>query len=321
VSIEGVAAQAQAAVQRARALFGSPQPPAAAPPLLELAARTITAAGDRAAVLSGELAGQHHGFVREAARQLTGNGLSDIDLHDTVSAAAAVTQGGAQRLDTVVAQTRALARAAATARTPAAQRAVLAGLRAQVAAADSVVSVTAQQAAAQAREIRALHYRSTGRAQDAGFGERGSPQDSPAPGAPPPHWTDRRFWIDVTRIIAVQPGQMPPYGTKQIGPGLWYPVDDEGSLAGPPAAKWPLDRTTFIRVAPGQPVPYGTTELAPGVFAPDPRKVDGGDVPWGSPRAPIDVRDVIQVPPGQIAPWDYVEYLPGWWAPRAPGAH
>jgi hypothetical protein len=318
VSIEQVAAAAQAVVQRARSLFASsPQPPTAVQPSLESAAQAVTAAGDRAAVMSGDVVGQHRGFVSDAARRLTGNGHSDAGLHQTLGTAATVTQAGARELDSIAAQTRTLAAVAATARTPAAQRAVLQGLRTQVSSANSAVAATRQQSGTLAGRIRALGYQSAVRAQGAGFGQdlpADRPLDSPAD--PPPHGKDPRYWIDVTRIIPVPPGQLAPYGTKQIGPNLWYPVDDGQSMSGPPPAKWPLDVSTMTCVPPGQLGPYGTTELVPGVFAPDPRQFYDSLAPWSPPKLPIDVRDVIQVPPGQKAPWDYVEYLPGWWAPR-----
>jgi hypothetical protein len=231
-----------------------------------------------------------------------------------------LTQAGARQLDSIAASTSTLARAAATARTPAAQRAVLQGLRTQVSSANSVVTATQQRSSTLAGQIRALGYESA-RAHGTGLGQD-LPADRPpqSPANPPPHGKDPRYWIDVTRIVQVPPGQVAPYGTKQIGPNLWYPVDDGQSMSGPPPARWPLDMSTMTRLAPGQPGPYGTTELAPGVFAPDPRQVYEPPPPWSPPKLPIDVRDVIQVPPGQKAPWDYVEYLPGWWAPRVPNA-
>jgi hypothetical protein len=322
VSIEQVAAQAQAVVERARSLFASsPQPPSAVQPSLESAAQTLTAAGDRAALMSGDLVDQHQGFVSDAARRLIGNGQTDAGVHQMLGTAATVTQAGARQLDSIAAATRALAHAATTARTPAAQRAVLQGLRTQVSSANSVVAAAQQHSSTLAGQIRALDYQAVGSTQQAGFGQD-LPADRPpaSPALDPPHGKDPRYWIDVTRIIRVPPGQMAPYGTKQIGPNLWYPFDDGQSMSGPPSAKWPLDMSAMTRVAPGQPGPYGTAELVPGVFAPDPRQVYGDVPPWPAPKLPVDVRDVIQVPPGQKAPWDYVEYLPGWWAPRVPNA-
>jgi len=301
-----------AAIARARGLFGaSPQPP---PPgaSLETAAQSVAGAGQDAAVLSGELVDRHREFVGEAAGVLMRDGQTDTSLDERLGTAATVTQVGGRRLDAIVARTRAIAQAAATARTPAAQRAVLQALHAEVSQANSVVTSTEQQATGIAGHIRALDYRSQGGVRAAGFGGA-LPTDRPPD---PPHGKDPPYWIDVTRIIHVPGGQMAPYGTKQIGPGLWYPVDDGRLMSGPPAAKYPLDISEITTRNPGEPGTYGTTELAPGIFAPDPRQTYSPDPPWPPPRLPIDVRDVIHVPEGQLAPPDYIQYLPGWWAPQ-----
>jgi hypothetical protein len=172
VSIEQVAAEAQAVVQRARSLFASsPQPPSAMQPLLESAAQTLTAAGDRAAAMSGDLVNQHQGFVSDAARLLSGNGQTDTGLHQMLGTAATVTQAGARQLDSIAAATRSLARAATKARTPAAQRAVLQGLRTRVSSANSVVAAARQHSSTLAGQIRALDYQAAGRTQQAGFGQ------------------------------------------------------------------------------------------------------------------------------------------------------
>jgi hypothetical protein len=231
--------------------------------------------------------------------------------------AALLNQTGVRQLDTLVDQTRALAQAAPAARSPAAQRSLLQGLRTQVVAANTVLTITQQQSSALAGQIRALDYQGAGRVQGAGFGQDPPPR-SPAQGDPPPHGKDPRYWIDVTKIIPV-PGGMAPYGSKQIGPGLWYPEDD--SMSGPAPAKYPLDNATIIRQDPQLLGPYGTRELAPGVFAPDPRQSYQVVPPWPAPRQPIDVRDVIHVAAGDKAPYGYFEYLPGWWAPQVPGPH
>jgi hypothetical protein len=65
---------------------------------------------------------------------------------------------------------------------------------------------------------------------------------TPAP-ADPPHGKDPRYWIDVTKIIHVPDGQLAPYGTVQIGPGLYYPDPTAGftNAPPPPPAKYPLD--------------------------------------------------------------------------------
>jgi hypothetical protein len=318
VSLAQVAQQALAAVERARALFaGSPPtlPPAAA---LPTAMREAAAAGQHAALLSGHLRDQHQHFVGEATRVLASNDRTDTGLDQRLNMAATLTQAGAARLDAIAAATRTITQLAATAGTPAAQRAVMQALHSQVSQADSVVASTTQQGSALADEIRALDYRSGGRVQPAGLGADPPTDRPPQAPADPPHGTDPRYWIDVTKIVRVPDGQLPPYGSKQIGPGLWYPFDDGALAAGPAPAKYPLDISRITTLSPGELGPYGTTELAPGVFAPDPLQTYSPALPWPSPRQPVDIRDIIAVPKGQLAPWNYVEYLPGWYVPRAP---
>jgi hypothetical protein len=290
------------------------QPRLPAAPPLGAAAHTVSGAGRRAAVLSAELVDRHQQFVGQAARSLTGGAHTDTALYQQLGAAATLIDDGRRRLDAIVAATRTLARSAATAQTPGAQRAVLQPLHTQLSQANSVVYSTQQQASGIAGRIRALDYPSRGGVGGAEFGV-----DVPADRPPdPPHGQDPRYWIDVTRIIHVPEGQMAPYGTKQIGPGLWYPFDDGRLMSGPPAAKYPLDISTISTLNPGEVGPYGTSELAPGVFVADPRQSYGGDPRWPAPRLPIDVRDVIHMPKGEFAPPNYVEYLPGWWAPQPP---
>ena len=135
VSIEQAAAEAVAVVQRARALFGfSAQSPAVGELTLESVAQAVDTAGARAAVLSGDLVDAHRGFVDGAIARLSSNGQSDARLHQTLGGAALLAQSGARRLDAIAVQTRALAQAASGARSPAAQRALLQGLRTEVSA-------------------------------------------------------------------------------------------------------------------------------------------------------------------------------------------
>ncbi|MEE6140312.1 DUF4226 domain-containing protein [Mycobacterium sp. 050128] len=320
MSIEQVAAQAVAVVQRARGLFGSsPQPPTPGEPTLESAAQIVSGAGARASVMSGDLVDAHRGFVHDATTRLTSNGHTDASLHQSLGSAALLNQVGARQLDTITEQTRALTQAAPGARSPAAQRTLLQGLRTQVSAANTVLNTTEQQSSTLAGQIRALDYQPGSRIQATGFGQD-PPPASPATGEPP-HGKDPRYWIDVTKIIAVGPGELAPYGTKQIGPGLWYPDDDGLSMSGPAPAKYPLDNATITRQDPHLLGPYGTKELAPGIFAPDPRRAYGVEQPWPPPQQPIDVRDVIHVAEGDKAPYGYYEYLPGWFAPLVPGPH
>lgn len=315
VSIEQVAAQAVGVVHRARALFGgSAQPPVPGGPMLEPAAGAVHGAGSRAGELCGGLVEQHDRLVTDAAMRLIANSNSDTSLHQTLSGAAFINQRGADRLDAIAEQTRVLAQGAPAARSPAAQRALLHALRTRVLAAGSVVDAAGQQSRTVAGKIRTLDYQPSGRIQSTGFGADGPPQSPPPPD--PPHGKDPRYWIDVTKIIQVPQGGKAPYGSKQIGPGLWYPFDDGMSRSGPPAAKYPLDLSKLVRLSPGQLGPYSMTELVPGVFTPDPRRRMGVEPKWPSPQQPVDIRDIINVPPGQLAPYNYVEYLPGWFTPR-----
>jgi uncharacterized protein YukE len=141
------------------------------------------------------------------------------------------------------------------------------------------------------------------------------------PPADPPHGKDPRYWIDVTKIVHVPAGQLAPYGTVQIGPGLYYPDPSSGFTYQPPPtpAKYPLDIGDIVTTAPGQLGPSGHELIADtpqgSYWAPDPSAGYQPSPPWSAPQQPIDVRDVIQVPPGQLAPWGYVEYLPGWFVP------
>ena len=139
---------------------------------------------------------------------------------------------------------------------------------------------------------------------------------SPAP-KEPPHGKDPRYWIDLDKVIHVGEAQRAPYGTVQIGPGLYYP--DPGSSLQPPGgapsvAKHPLDVADLVTIAPKALGPNGYQQLAPGWWSPDAGGFNAPH-PWPAPKQPVDVRDVIQVSPGGLAPTGFIEYLPGWWAP------
>jgi hypothetical protein len=179
VSIQQAAARALAAVNHARSLFASsPEPlPGGAP--LESAADSTVGAGQRMSGLSGALVDRHGDFVGEQATRLSYAGHMDATLASHLRDASLLTQDGARQLDTIVDRTRSLAAAAATARTPADQRTVLAGLRSAVSAADDVVTSTRQQAGGIAGDIRGLDYGTPGRMRTAGFGRDGAPEDPP----------------------------------------------------------------------------------------------------------------------------------------------
>jgi hypothetical protein len=320
VSVPQIAAAVYASVQRARSLFAA-DPAAATGSVdsLESAATSSAAAGRRAAALSGELAGKYSAFAEDTTQSLTAAGQTDAALQARLRTAAAVTQSGAQRLDAITARTGALRQEAATARTPAAQRALIGALRAELAQAQAVLSSTQQQDGAAAGQIRGLGYGSTHRPQRPGGLGDPSPLDGPDADRPdPPHGKDPRYWVDVTEILHVPAGELAPDGYTQIGPGLWYPYEDNQLRIhpAPPPAKYPLDISDITAVTPGVLPPDDSTELTPGYYVPRPDPLHHPESSWGPPRMPIDVRDVIHVQPGELAPRDYVEYLPGWWAPR-----
>jgi hypothetical protein len=180
VSLEQAAAQALATVTRARSLFASaPRPPPTGAPL-ESAAESTVRARQQMGGLSGAFVDRHGDFVGEQASRLAHAGQADGLLVSHLRDASRLAQDGARQLDAIVDRTRSLATAAATARTSADQRSVMAGLRSAVSAADDVVVSTHQRARAIASDIRALDYSTGGRIRTAGFGRGGAPED-PAP--------------------------------------------------------------------------------------------------------------------------------------------
>jgi len=314
MSLVQACADVEAAVARARSLFGNAQsvdvPETSGH--ISGAAQSVSSARARTADLSGVAVSSYQSMADRSVPPLTRAATSDATLAAHVSTAAAVTQAGAARMDQVAATTKAISKVAPTAQSASAQRVVLAALRSQVAQASQVVQSTQQQAAALAGQVRALEYPKESPIQSLGNDVPLAP-----PKEDPPHGEDPRYWLDVTKIIRVPEGELAPYGTKQIGPGLFYPYDDGryNVMPPPPPAKYPLDVNDIGQVAPGELRPSGTKELIPGYYAPNPFAHEVPEAPWSAPRTPIDVRDVIEVPPGELAPWGYVEYLPGWWVP------
>lgn len=162
VSLTQACAEAQAAIERMRSLFGSAAGPdsAAANSAATLtgAAEAASTAGKLTGRLSGALVDVHHIFVEQAVGSLGSAGRTDAALNAQLARAAAVAQNGANRLDAIGAQTKATSQAAATVSTPAGQRAILSALRAQLSEASGVVSATQQRAAGLASQVRGLTY-------------------------------------------------------------------------------------------------------------------------------------------------------------------
>jgi len=131
----------------------------------------------------------------------------------------------------------------------------------------------------------------------------------------PPHGKDRRYWMDVTKIVRVPEGELGPAGYMQVGPEMWYPRGNPYVVSPPPdPAQYPLDIADVVVVEEGGLFPPRYQEIGPNIGAPDP---DGyvPSRPWGAPQKPVDVRDIIEVLPGELAPSNYIEYFPGWWVP------
>lgn len=310
--------EVQAVIARARSLFGGAdavEVPDTAGHITQ-AAQTVTAARSRTTNLTGTGVQSYQGMADESIPPLTRAAGSDTALAAHVTTAAAVTQAGAARLDQISATTSAITKAAPLAKSAAAQRVIVNALRSQISQASQVVQATRQQATALSGRVRDLEYPKDAPAQALDQDFRRAPADLP-------HGKDPRYWIDVTRIIHVPDGQKAPYGTKQIGPGLYYPFNDQryNATTPPLPAKYPLDMNDIFEVPTGQPAPWGNKELAPGFFSPSPFSHDVSDPAWSAPQRPIDIRDIIQIPQGQIAPPGYKQYLPGWFAPDPDPPH
>jgi hypothetical protein len=154
--------QAEAAIRRSRSLFGdTAAPESGAAEAGAILRQAMDKASDTAAgmgELSGVLADNHLSFANRAAGLLGAAAGTDTTLDTYLSRAAQLTRRGAARLDAIADRIRALAQAAATARTPAAQRAVVAELNSLLGQARDVVTATQQQAAGIATAAQALSY-------------------------------------------------------------------------------------------------------------------------------------------------------------------
>lgn len=161
MSFSTACAQVDATIRRARSLFSSgaePSTAGVAAASLRSAAQGTLGARSRMGELSGVLVEEHGAFVNRSASALVTSADADGALGSSLQKAASVTQRGAGQLDTVLAETRETIAAAAGARSPAAQRAVLAALKSQVMRAQTLVETTQQTATQLASEIRGLRY-------------------------------------------------------------------------------------------------------------------------------------------------------------------
>jgi hypothetical protein len=206
MSVVQACADTEAAVARARSLFGSSSSIEVPNSASEItgAVQTATAGRDRTLDMAGG-AGMpaYRAMVDRAIPPLTTASTSDAGLTTHLVTAAAVTNAGATQLDGIAAHTRTISAAAPAARTAADQRAILTALRGQLSQASQVVQTTQQQAGAAAAQIHSLQYpkdgAQSGRVQAVDFNQDG-PQPPPgtqpflpayeqaltAPPAPPP---------------------------------------------------------------------------------------------------------------------------------------
>jgi hypothetical protein len=166
-------AEVEAVIQRARSLFASaPDSAHAEAGALATAAQMTLDAGTMTSDLSCALVARHKDFVGAAAGKLAAAAQTDTTLQGYLGTDAALTEGGARRLDAIAAQTRATAQAASGVSTPEGEQGFLAALRSQVAQAGDAVNSVQRQAAGLAGQIRTLQH-----ARDVP-----SPPESPPPG-------------------------------------------------------------------------------------------------------------------------------------------
>lgn len=162
MSVVQACAEVESVLRRARSLFGqAPMPTYAAAggagtmrQAQQQATDTVSAMGEN----SGAVRDSHQEFAGRSAARLGGAASTDTVFDSQLTRADAISRAGISRLDHIVAQNQATAAAAASARSPAAERAVLAALRNQMAQAHGVLDNTQQQVAGLTGETRALRY-------------------------------------------------------------------------------------------------------------------------------------------------------------------
>lgn len=153
----------------------------------------------------------------------------------------------------------------------------------------------------------------------------GGTQALDAPLAPASKDDPQKYWLDLSKIVQMAPGELGPNGYMELTPGsgVWYPDPRSDGLhpgqfpSGP--AQAPVDLNDIKQYAPGDLGPSGYQELIPdsGTWVPEPGRFPGvEDVP---PQTPIDVRKLIQVPEGVLAPANTVRIAPGLWYPETSG--
>lgn len=162
MSIAQACAQAADAIRRARSLFGDLPTPTwgaadGATAMRQAQAKvtaTVAAMSDNAGVARD----RHAAFSMRSAGQLETAASTDTSFDTHLARADAVSRDGIARLDAIAAQNRSTTAIAATATSPAAERAILTALRNQVAQANEVVDGTRRRAGGLAGDTHALTY-------------------------------------------------------------------------------------------------------------------------------------------------------------------
>jgi hypothetical protein len=126
------------------------------------------------------------------------------------------------------------------------------------------------------------------------------------------------YYLDWSDIKHITPGELPPYGFRELVAGSGVAVPDPNTNTLNP--RWwepnkmpanPVDLSGMKVLAPGALGPYGYKELVPrsGVWLAD--RADAPGQTDSTPKIPLDMGRVKFVPPGQLLPHGYGELIPG----------
>ena len=241
-----VCAQAAAAIQRARSLFpeGAPPSPGTAEAAADLhrAHQRTVASGARVGALAGAGVDNYLTLSSDTAGHLRADAGSDTALGAQLQRAAQLSEDGAARLDVLTARMRATVQMGATNTTPAAQRAVVAALRSQVAQARDVVATTSRQADAVASNISDLSYK----------------HDRTRSGDPTIQMVDDKIGGDAPIPGTGSPGTPP----QQVGPFLVPPEVARAAQSLPPGPGLdPRDPLYPVLHSPQPPAPLSPDEV------------------------------------------------------------
>lgn len=258
MSVAAACAHTATAISRAQRLFAAaPQSPTTvteqATALEQAHERSATAGAHLVASTTGALADRYGVFTTRVNAALATFGRADTTIARQAAAAAAVTQSGAAQIEAIAAENRITLAAAAGARSPAAQRAVLAALRSQLTRIQSVVNDARAVSATLAGQVRAAHYPAATAPDDHIVGEDvpSGPQIQP---------------VDNTTADPL-PTEPASSGQPQIGP---FPVPAHVAALAPPGPPRPVDPTGGLLTPQNLPPAEPNPSNIPGVRVPPP---------------------------------------------------